>query len=82
MKDKPFYNLKELIIKKYGAEKYALGQLITAQWLTHELRAPVTVSMVQVICNTTVGIAFFDIEMCLATMKLFGTKKIFNNQNQ
>ncbi|MBS1734250.1 MAG: hypothetical protein JST02_13225 [Bacteroidetes bacterium] len=80
MSGKPFYNLKELIIEKYGAEKYALGQLITAQWLTHELGEEVTVSMVEVICNTTVGFHFFDVRMCFATMKLFGTNKIFKNQ--
>jgi len=29
----PAYKLKELIIKKYGEEKFALGREMAAQWL-------------------------------------------------
>lgn len=47
----PFYRLKELIIEKYGEDKFEAGCDLVVRWLRHELNATINVSEIKFMCN-------------------------------
>lgn len=56
MYEKPFYRLKELIIDKYGAEKFETGCTLVARWVSSQIRvAVVNAAWVQRMSETRDG---------------------------
>ncbi len=69
------YRLKELIISKYGKNKYETGKQIVAQWLSKETGHPVSAEAVQQCCDANIPEEFYvSPEMVTALLKLFGLK--------
>lgn len=50
-KETCFNTIKQAILKKYGAEKYALGLEITARWVAFETKKTCTMETVLNWCN-------------------------------
>lgn len=71
----PCYRLKELIISKYGKNKYETGKQIVAKWLSKETGYPVSSEAVQQCCDADDPAEFYvSPEMVTAAQKLFGLR--------
>ena len=83
MPAKRYYRLYDLIIQKYGAEKFAVGCLITAQWInTIKPYPPVTPVEIESICNTkyaTDRIGFVEAEKLRQLFGLQTTDELINS---
>lgn len=53
MPPKPLYRLKELMIKKYGEEKFAVACSIVALWVQGETKQKTTAKTILGWCNKT-----------------------------
>lgn len=51
MKAKPIYKLRQLMYKKYGKQKFAIGCEIVARWVQFETKKNITAEKVQAWCN-------------------------------
>jgi hypothetical protein len=65
----PFYRLRQLIIEKYGEDKFETGCELVARWVTHELRLEVNVHDVKCICDYVDRPV--ESEVCTSLMHLF-----------
>jgi hypothetical protein len=80
----PYYTLKQLMLQKYGAEKFAIGCVIVATWVNggkgsefkKNLKGSWLCYTVEHLCNTTEefpALTVFDVEKL---RQLFGLKSI------
>ncbi|MCC6634552.1 MAG: hypothetical protein IT251_03520 [Chitinophagaceae bacterium] len=74
MKAKPLYKLRQLIYKKYGKEKFAIGCLIVARWVQFETKKNTPVQKVQGWCNKVniEELPIMSLKEFKAISKLFG----------
>lgn len=49
----PYYRLKELIIEKYGEEKFDVGCELVARWLSFATKEKVNEGWLEVMCDRT-----------------------------
>lgn len=78
----PYYRLKDLIAKKYGTDRLALGYEIVARWVAFETNKDCTMERIQFWCNLKTEEMPEDVKSCVgmlmgwneakALMKLFG----------
>lgn len=71
----PCFRLKEMIVSKYGKNKFDTGKLLVAKWLSKETGIPVDAEAVQQCCDAEDVHEFYVSPMMFnALQKLFGFK--------